>query len=182
MAYCTTANIRDLLDIESTKHDALITSLIARVQAAIDGHTHRTFEASEDSTRKVSTANADGLVLWLDDDLCAITSITNNADGATETITIDTHAVTVLRYSTPYHGIKLLASADKAWQHTDDAEEGISIVGRWAYSATAPADVVDVCTRLTEYLYRGKDTGEGTTLKDETAMAIMSELDHRIRL
>jgi len=182
MAYTTYAGVKNYLGITSSADDALFTTLIDRAQASIDNHCRRTFEAGSDTTRLVSVEDADGLTLVLTDDLCSITSITNNADGVTETITIDTHAITVPRYDTPYREIKMLGSVNKIWDYADDPEEGISILGRWAYSTSPPANVVDVCVRLTEYLYRGKDTGEGTSLSDDTAMGILDELGSLVKL
>ena len=84
MAYTTYAGVKNYLGIASSADDALFTTLIDRAQAAIDNHCRRTFEAGSDTTRLVSVEDADGLTLVLADDLCSITSITNNADGVTE--------------------------------------------------------------------------------------------------
>ena len=35
--------------------------------------------------------------------------------------------------------------------------DSISIIGKWAYSTTAPADVKQACIRLASYMYRQKD-------------------------
>ena len=45
-----------------------------------------------------------------------------------------------------------------AWTFTTDQESAISITGKWAYSATAPADVVQAATRLAAWMYRAKDS------------------------
>jgi len=44
-----------------------------------------------------------------------------------------------------------------SWTYDEDHENAITIVGKWAYSATAPADITHACTRLAAYLYRQKD-------------------------
>jgi len=155
MAYTTLADVKSYLGIPTatTADDTLITALIGRAQAIIDRYCDRTFEASADTTRYFTVGvDTDGGTVYLDNDLAAITSVTNG-DGTT---VLATQYVTL---GTPFDAIKLLGSAGLFWTLTDDgdAENAIAIVGKWAYSTTAPADVVAACVRLSAYLYRQKD-------------------------
>jgi len=158
MAYTTAADVKTYLAISGAGDDALITALIARAQAAIDRYTERTFEASADSTRKYSPLRDVMLdTLYLDGDLCQITSVKTDADDPSGATTIPATAyITEPRYRTPYYAIRLV-DTDYTWEYYDIPENGIEITGRWAWSTSAPADVVQACTRLAAYYYRQRD-------------------------
>lgn len=137
--------------------DDLLTTIIARAQALIESPqlTDRLFEAAADTTRYFDARRAvTGRMLWLDTDLCAITSITNgDAD-----VLVATEYTTVPKNTTPYYAIRLLGSSGLSWTYDDDPEDAIVIVGRWSYSTTAGTDVVQATLRLAAWLYRQRDT------------------------
>lgn len=176
MAYLSTATLKTYLGISSTADDVLLASCISRAQAMIDRHCDRRFEAAADTTRKFTVGkDTAGDVLTFDDDLAQITSIVTNADGGAEAVTLaTTDYVTLPRNDTPYYGVRILASSDEAWDYTDDPENGITVTGRWAWSVSAPDDIVQACLRLAAWLYRQKDnnadadrplmTGDGVTI------------------
>ena len=150
MAYITTNDLKTYRDITGNTDDTLLGVLIADAQKIIDAYCIRTFEASADATRYLDAErDVDGLTLRLDRDLCAITSITNG-DGS---VLAATDYVTEPRSSTPYWGIRLLRSSGHVWTYTDDPENAIKVIGKWAYSATAPADIAWATLRLAAYLY-----------------------------
>jgi uncharacterized phiE125 gp8 family phage protein len=152
--YTTAATVKVYLGIGTASDDTLLGTLCTAAQAIIDAYTGRTFAASNDSTLYAdAVADVDGLTLRLPGDVCAITSITNG-DGTT--ITAGQY-VTEPRGRTPYYAVKLLASSGLTWTYTDDPENAITIVGKAAYSATAPYDIQQAATRLAAYLYRQKD-------------------------
>lgn len=151
MAYCTAANVKTYLNITTTTDDTLIGDLILSAQQSIDDYTHRTFEASADSTRYFDDDNVSGAVLELDDDLCAITSVTNGDSVAVSS----SEYKTVPRNKTPYNEIVLRSDSGKSWTDTSD----IAIVGKWAYSTSAPDSIKQACIRLASFLYRQRDTG-----------------------
>ena len=152
--YCTNNEVKAYLGISGTTDDALIASLITAAQVQIDTFCHRTFEAASDSTRYFNAvSDRDGLVLWLDADLCSITTVTNG-DGVAVT---SSEYTTIPKNETPYNRLKLLVSAGKSWTFTTDPDDAIIIVGKWAYSVTAPADVGQACKRLAGFMYRQKD-------------------------
>jgi hypothetical protein len=155
MAYTTNTAVKTLLGISAATDDTLITTLIARAQAWIESFCDQVFEAASDSTRKFDAIqDVDGLTLHLDYPLAAITSITNG-DGVA---VASTEYVAEPRNRTPYHRIRLLGSKCKYWTHVTDPENAIVIVGKWAFSVSAPADVVQACERLAAYMYRQKDS------------------------
>lgn len=154
MAYCTTAQVKSYLGITGSGDDALLATLIAAAQAHIDAHCERTFEAESDTTRYCDAiADVDGSLLILPGDLCAITSVTNGDSTAVS----GSSYVTEPRRATPFWGLRLKQSATISWTYSTTPENAIAIVGRWAYSTSAPDDVVQACIRLAAYLYRQKD-------------------------
>ena len=156
MAYCTTDNVKDYLGITTTDDDTLIGELIPRAQAAIDSFTHRTFEAASDTTRVFDTdTDTEGPFLYFDEDIASITTVTNG-DGNT---VASTKYATFPRNETPYCFIELKVSSGLVWEYdsSNDPQGAISVEGRWAYSTTAPNDIVHACIRLTAYYYRQKD-------------------------
>lgn len=154
MPYCTVNELKDYLGIDVATEDVLLAQTIARTQAIIDTHTGRTFEATTDSTKYFDAVDdVDGAILYLGTDLCNITSITNG-DGDLLAVT---DYVTQPRSGTPVYAIRLLASSGLSWTYEDDHENAITIVGRWAYSTTAPADITQATLRLAHWLYQQKD-------------------------
>ena len=151
MAYTTTAAVKTYLGISGSGDDALLTTLITAAQGYIDSYCHQTFEAGSDTTRYFNAADVDASLqtLTLDYPLCQITSVTNGDD------TLVTDYRTIPRNDAPYYALRVIGSG--YWDADDDDAE-IEIVGRWAYSVTAPDVVAQACVRLTAFLYRQKDT------------------------
>lgn len=162
MAYATLVELKTYADFQDSDDDDLLTDLIESAQAIIDLFTGRTFETdSDDATRTFDAVeDVDGRTLFLDEDLAALTSITNG-DG-TSYADSDGVFVTEPRNSTPYWGITLKASAGLYWQNDSDGdpEDAISMTGKWAYSTTAPADIKQACIRLASWLYKMRESDE----------------------
>lgn len=163
MPYTSAAAVKSYLGISSTADDALLATLVAAAQAAIDAYTHRTFEAATDTTRRfdaeLDTSESHTMLDWTPYglDLAQITSIVNG-DG----VTIPANAyVLEPRHYPPYFGVKLKISSGLYFEDdaNSDAENAIAVTGRWAYSVTAPADVAHACVRWAAFLYRQKDSG-----------------------
>lgn len=158
MAYCTVSDVKTWLNIPAgtTGDDTLLSTLIDQAQQTIDTYCNRRFEASADAEHLFNAvADVDGLTLYLDDDLCEITSVTNG-DG---TVLTATQYVTRPANRTPYYAIVLRQDSDEVWTYEDTPEGSISVVGRWAYSKTPPQDIIRACIRLTAWLYQQRDTG-----------------------
>lgn len=154
MAYATASDLKTYLDISGTTDDMLLAAMISRAQAIIDRETGTTFEAANDSTRYFDAVrDVDGRVLLFDHWCCALTSVTN---GDSTTVTTSEY-VTEPRNVDRFYAIRLLGSSTQGWTYTTDAENAITVVGRWAYSTTPPADIVHATLRLAAFLYRQRD-------------------------
>lgn len=150
MAYTTTAQVKEYLNITGAGDDALIARLITAAQSAIDQYCNQPFEATADTTRYFDDLDLNGSTLYLDYPLVSVTTITNG-DG--EAVESDDYKLQP-RNRPPYH--RIITINDGSWYASEEDE--ISITGRWAYSLTAPADIVQACIRLTSFLYRQRDT------------------------
>lgn len=92
------------------------------------------------------------------------------------------------RNDTPYHALKLLTSSGKSWTYTNDPEDAITITGKWAYSESAPEDIVYACKRLATLFYREKDVltevgmaGLGAPLTGQIPRSVYAILFNRRR-
>lgn len=143
MAYATLADLKANLGITNAVDDMLLQQYLDHAQAYIEGYTGRVFEAPADETREYSASNsAEAGVLYLDADLCQIARVVNG-DG--EDVTSVVSALPA--HATPYYALVIPG----AWTGT------VSVTGRWAYSLTAPGDIVHATLRLAAYMYRQKD-------------------------
>jgi len=155
--YCTLAEVKNHLDISSDTDDYLLWVAVCQAQAFIDAQTGRTFEAASDTAKTFDAVrDVDGRLLYVDD-LASITSVTNG-DGTTVT---SGQYTTEPRRVTPYYAIRLLSSSGVSWTYTTDPEGAISITGKWAYSVSVPADIVQACKRLAAWLYRQRENRTG---------------------
>lgn len=162
MPYTTAAAVKSYLGITSSSDDALLTTLISSAQAAIDTYTHRTFEAAADTTKyfdaEDDTSESYTMLDWTPYglDLAQITSIVNG-DG----VTIPASAyVLEPRHYPPYYGVKLKVSSGLYFEYDNDSdhENAVAVTGRWAYSITAPADVVHACIEIASLFYKQRDS------------------------
>lgn len=152
--YTTTAAVKTYLGISGAGDDTLLGTLIEAAKAIIDAYTGHTFEASADTTHYADAlADVDGRTLRLPCDFAAITSITNG-DGVA--VAAGSY-VTEPRASTPYYAVTLKGSSTTTWTYTTDPENAITIIGKAAYSTSAPYDIAQAAKRLASWLYRQKD-------------------------
>ena len=160
MAYTTTALVKTYLGITTSTDDTLIGTLVVRAQSIVDNYTHRTFEASANSTNYFNSLNdVYGRTLYFSDSLEAAT-ITTITNGDATVIVVNTDCVTLPANGTPIYGLTMLESSSKLWQMTSagDNERAISVLAKWAYSLTAPDDVAAATIRLTAFLYRQRES------------------------
>jgi hypothetical protein len=158
VTYALVSDVLDYLGIDDTSgiSASLIEGHIAAAQMAIDNYCHRNFEAPDDETRYYDALgdHIRGRALFLDDEMCRITSITL-ADG---TVLASTDYVTIPRNVPPFTGIRLKhSSAHNTWRTATDWEGAIEIEGGWAYSVEAPAVIHEACVSLAAFYYRQKD-------------------------
>lgn len=183
MAYCTAAQVKAYAGISAPDDDALLGELITRSKAIIDAHCRRTFEASTTASRYYTVGrDTEGYYLWLDEDLASITSVLNG--DASSTAVTSTQYTTIPKNETPYYGIKILQSAGKVWEYDQDPEDAITVTGYWAYSTTAPADIIHAAIRLVTFLYRQKDTSmdaDRALLTDAGVTLLPSDLPNDVQ-
>lgn len=185
MAYTTVANLKTYLGITGGTDDILLASLISRAQKKIDSDVGFTFEASADATRKFTVGvDTEGDTLTLDTWLCSITSIITNADATSPVTLTASEYVTEPRNTTPYYAIRILSSSTNTWTYTTNPENGVTVTGKWAWSTTAPDDIVHACTRLAGYFYRQKDAGvfDVTAIPDAGVIQVPQGIPRDVRL
>ena len=166
MAYLTVAEAKAFIGgISASSDDALLSDLIDAAETFIETYTDRAFKVAADSTRTFdANEDTDGRMLWLDDDLCAITTVTTNADGTGTALTEDTDFVTVPKNEAPYYALKMLGSTTNYWTYTDDPELGITIAGKWGWSTTPPNDILNACKDIVKNIYRSRDANAETVV------------------
>jgi hypothetical protein len=174
-SYPVTADLKAWLRANSQQplpsgDDTLLGNCIAAAIAFAEGPegAGRRFEVISDSTRHFDALRDvdQGLRrLWLDEDLCQITSITNG-DGVV--IPVGQY-VTNPRNETPYYAITLKLSSDYVWTYEDSPEDAIAIVGRWGYSTAAPADIAQAVLELAAYEYRRRSSSSSADQQVVTA-------------
>jgi len=174
--YIQIAELKEYLDIATDTEDHLLEDCIHDAQRQIESYTGRLFEAAADSARRFAVGkDTKGDTLYLDEDLCAITSIVTNADngsGGTTLTTADYFAYPLNR--TPYFKIVLASSSSLSWDYTNNPEGGITVTGKWAYSLTPPYDIKRACRRLAGYNYKNRDSQvfDVTALPEQGAIII----------
>lgn len=145
-------------NVQATDDD-LIASFIVAAQAFIEGPqgAQRTYEAAADTTRTFDAeCDVDGRLLYLDTDLCQITSVTNGDGSVVSSGQYVCETAGGARNQTPWRRLRLRSTATVSWlpSASTGAENAIAIVGRWAYSATPPARIVQLTREIVAYLYR----------------------------
>lgn len=158
MAYVTLAEVRAYIGGGNkalpTVDDSLLSTFITNAQSIIEKFCMRKFE-SRTETRYFDVPRNSRTIL-LDDDLLSVTTLTNG-DGTV----VGSGSYDLLPYSdAPRYAIRLKESATIVWEVTaaGDREKAISVAGTWGYSATPPEAIKQCTLRLTQWLYRQKDT------------------------
>lgn len=158
MAYVASSDVKQYGGVPSSDSvdDVEITLLIGRAQKYIENYTGRVFESDSDSeSTRYFTAidDVEGRVLYLDQDLLAVATIT--AGQSSDTIVASDY-VTEPRNDTPYFALRLKDNSDKCWDEDTsdgDYENAIVVNGQWAYSASPPADIKHATIRLVRWYY-----------------------------
>lgn len=174
-SYPVTADLKTWLRANSQQalpsgDDTLLSNCITAAIGFCEGPegAGRRFEVTADSTRRfdaIRDVDQTWRRLWLDDDLCQITSITNG-DG----VTVSTSDyVTDPRNETPYYALTIKLSSSVVWTYSNAPENAIAIVGRWGYSTAAPADIAQAVLELAAFEYRRRSTSSNSDQQVVTA-------------
>lgn len=132
----------------------LLSDLLDEAQKYIESRTGKIFESTT-ATRYYRQPAVDGTILYLDEDLLTITTLTEGDESGTE-IPSTEYWLLPRNEGPPYRRIELKANSDYSWDWTTDGE--ISVEGTWGFSTTAPHDIRRATIILAAYLYRQKDS------------------------
>lgn len=139
----------------TTTDDVLLEAMLRRATRHIESYTNRLFEATTETRYFTSDAldREDSAVLWMDQDLLSITTLTNG-DTAGTAITSASYWLLPRNGAPPYWQIRL-KSTHTGWTWDEDCF--VTVAGTWGYSATPPEDIIEACVRWASYLYHQKD-------------------------
>jgi len=162
VAYITATDLKNYMKINGSADDTQLALFADRAQHVIEQYTHRVFEWAGAGTVKkftpISYMDGGDLLDYYTLSLgfaefYELTSITNGNGTA-----ISTSDVVLLPGNiTPKYAIRIKSSANVTWTYSTTIEESVSVTAKWAYSATAPADIVQAALRIGAYLYRQRD-------------------------
>jgi hypothetical protein len=167
--YGSLETLKHRLSVTGTSDDALLEDALNWARRYIDGYCdRRTYGfASTTATRYFGREHLDPRdrsILWLDEDLVSVTTLTNGDSDATVLASSTYWLWTVdgRNGGPPYYGLKL--KSDYAWEF--DTDQFVSVLGAWGYSS-APDDLVLGCAyRLGEFHYRSRAPQKTTTIYD----------------
>ena len=161
--------------------DDLLEDLLDRATTAIDSYTNRTFEAAADTTHYFDYESVEGNILYLGQDLADLTSVANG-DSAGTAIPVANLTELPRNEGPPYHQLRLDFNSGYSWEV--DTDYWIEVVGKWAYSQTAPNDIAQACIRWAAYLYKQKDAQvfETTALPDEGVIITPQGIPRDVRM
>lgn len=142
------------MSIGTTAGDVYLQACLDAAQAYVDRETGRTFEAATATARSFDAErDVEGRMLWLGAELCSTAACTNGDGTAIDA----SDFVYEPRNGTPRYAITLKASSGVQWTYEDDPENAITVVGKWAYSESAPADIVQACLLIAAQQYKLQD-------------------------
>lgn len=154
-----------------TDIQARIDDLIAKVSARFDEIANRVIVAGGDTTRSFDLREwQEGRVLYLDDFLVSVTSITNG-DGSA--VNSDEYTLLPLN-SIRTMAIRLKADSGVSWIYDEDTP--IAIAGEWAYypSGSVPEPISLACTKAVWTEYKMRD------IAVDTNQAVITQSGHVI--
>ncbi len=156
--YITLAEFKSYAKIVSVDgiDDAVISALISGASLYIDKFTGRRFSSNTETHLFDVPTGRDRNILFLDDDLLSITTLTN---GDSTVITSGYYNLLPLNKS-PKYAIRLKDSSSYAWEPTSSGDYvgAISVAGAWGYAATAPADIKTACYEISMAAYKRRST------------------------
>jgi hypothetical protein len=179
MAYIDVDDVKEYLGPLETDDDALLTRLCSAAQRMVEIHTDKVFEIGSDTTRYFDpTVDVRSGILFFDEWLWSVTTLTNG-DG---TVLTTTDYQLVAPNKTPYYGVKLKLNSSKYWTYQTNPENAISLVGKWGFSLTPPADIVQITLRIAAWLYRQKDSQifDQTAFTEIGAIRMKASIPHDI--
>lgn len=146
--YITSAQVQSYGSFQGVAGEDIIDLVIPASKLAIDNYCGRTFEAGSTSARTftktgIAVDAVVGKILHLDQDLAE----------AAASITDSPTVVYLPENETPYHAIVI---TDGSWA------DPVIVTGYWAYSRTAPGDIIIASLQLAKWMYDMRESNEGT--------------------
>lgn len=140
-----------------TKGDTNITRLLTAASRAIDRYVsrtrQRTFAVSDDTTRTFNVLNkVIGKTLYLDTDLCAVTTVSNDGTPTTA-YTLESD----YPHTTCYARIRL-KTGEWTYSASTYPDAAASVTGKFAYSLTPPSDIIQATIQLCLMVWRQRNT------------------------
>lgn len=161
MGYCTLAEVKTYLRINSDTDDNLITGLIDATDEWINQYTNRKFGITEETTEYVpitnTNINVNGRVLYLDDNYLEL------AEPPSEVLVSGEDVTSYIKYygTAPYSELVLSKASgfrfDMVVDPDTELEEQVVITGYFGYSTTVPEPVNQAATVITANFYQAKD-------------------------
>src|SRR5574343_497906 len=162
MSYCLLAALICYLSLTSTTDDVLLQLLLDAASSRIDSRCGRTFQAAADTTRYFDpTTDVLRGMLWLDEDLAYITEVLN---GDSENTNITNQVYTEPRNVSPYYALGLKTSSAAYWQYSTDAQNAISVTGRWAFLERANITALSRSTNIVTATVRAPRISVGASV------------------
>lgn len=154
--YCSLTELKAYATISTTDatDDGALEDLIEAASRVIDDVTRRTFYArTETKYYNVPSGQANNKILYLDDDLLTVTTLTNGSYG-----TLTTAQYWLLpRNAAAKWAVELRPSSGITWTSdtAGDSQGAITIAGTWGYSSTTPDDIKQACLMIARsYMFK----------------------------
>lgn len=138
--------------VSDTSKDALLEDLITECSRFIDRYTGRHFYGAEETRYFNPLTDTYNRLLFVDEDLLSITTITNG-DG--EELDADTYILQSPNF-TPYWGVQLRLGGSKVWTWQTTPENSVIINGTWGYNngTIAPDEIRIACKKLVAWEFK----------------------------
>ena len=133
--YCTREAMKRAVGIHGSEFDAVVDGYIESASREIDRLTHRRFIplTATKSYPWPQRDNPRGAVLYLGEDLLAVTALTKDGDDATAIASTD-YFLEPSTLGPPYHKIEIDLASSAFFSNKDTHQRAIRITGRWGYS------------------------------------------------
>jgi len=174
MTYLSLEDFKVYYDTVGTADDVLIQDTLDAAQQFIDSFTHRTFESAGITAMVFDPRdNAVEDVLFLDEDLASLTSVTIDS-----VLVANTEYTTIPLNNTPFNEIRLRRDTTFNWFENVD-NDSVSISGDWVFSLTPPLDIVEAMKMITTSLLKERESigsGLDRTIMSPTGVMLISEV------
>lgn len=140
-----------------SKGDTNITRILTAASRTIDRYVSRTrprtFAADADTTQTFNVLDrVIGNTLYLQTDVCSVTTVKNDT-----VITTNYVLLADFPHTTTYTRVKLTSGS---WTYATAVlpDNAATVIGKFAYSAAPPADIVQACLQLAIAVWRQRNT------------------------